>query len=108
MYPFVASAGVSNSFSVNSTHWKPPVGIAWLIAQPYKLFESKYMQVGGRLFRVVVFHLRIVGDGVPVTDHWDAPSQSLLDKKIHVRIGDKFERDIGALEEGIPRIAGEG
>ena len=44
---------------------------------------------------------------MPVGNHADAPSQSLLDKQIHVRIGEKFERDIGGLEEGIPRTTRE-
>ena len=60
------------------------------------------------MFRVVVLHVPVVGLSIAVADHGDAPSKSLFDEQIHVRIGDKIERDVGGLLEGIPRVAGQG
>ena len=62
----------------------------------------------GRMARVVVGDVGVIGDGMPPGDHRHAAANPALDEQMHVDAREQFQLHLGHLQHGVPAEARRG
>ena len=67
-----------------------------------KVISIQVLDEGGLLFRVVTFHVFVIGLRVPVRYRGNSPANAFLEEQVHVAVREEFQSDVRHLQHSVP------